>query len=210
MYIPKHFQVHEVVDLISYIQSNSFGILFTQTANGPVASHLPFLIEKNRDGSLTLITHMAKANFHWKAHDCDALVVFQGPHAYISPTWYGPEYPAVPTWNYTAVHASGTLKVEEDDANVISILEKMTDYFEASQPVPWRPDFSPSSFMLPMTKALVGVRIELTSLEGKWKLSQNHPAENVQNVAQALDQQQDHESARVAQLMRDHHPRLSS
>jgi transcriptional regulator len=210
MYIPKHFQMHEEADLISYIQSNSFGILFTQTANGPVASHLPFLIEKNRDGSLTLITHMAKANFHWKAHDCEALVVFQGPHAYISPTWYGPEYPAVPTWNYTAVHASGTLKVEEDDANVISILEKMTDYFEASQPVPWRPDFSPSSFMLPMTKALVGVRIELTSLEGKWKLSQNHPAENVQNVAQALDQQQDHESARVAQLMRDHHPRLSS
>jgi transcriptional regulator len=206
MYIPKHFQVSEEADLISYIQSNSFGILFTQTANGPIASHLPFLIEKNPDGALKLVTHMAKANFHWKAHDHEALVVFQGPHSYISPTWYGAEYPAVPTWNYTAVHASGTLKVEEGEANVISILEKMTDYFEASQPVPWRPDFSQSSSMLPMTKAVVGISVELTTLEGKWKLSQNHPAENVQNVARALDQQQDPESARVAQLMRAHHP----
>jgi transcriptional regulator len=202
MYIPKHNQMQNQDELISFIQSHSFGILFSNSGNGPIASHLPFLIERTPGGNLLLITHMAKANLHWKAKDCEALVVFSGPHAYISPTWYGADYLVVPTWNYTAVHAYGKLQILEDQSELISILEKTTAYFESSQPKPWKPDFVQSDAQLQLIKAVIAVKIELTSLEGKWKLSQNHPAENVQNVAQALEEQNDPDAAAVAQLMR--------
>jgi transcriptional regulator len=166
-----------------------------------VASHVPVLLDPTRGPLGTLVGHFAKANEHAQAMNSPTLVVFTGPHAYISPTWY--ETPnTVPTWNYVAVHASGIMKPVEDIAALARILSQTVDKYEKSRPIPWQFD-AQTEFHQKLMGAIIGFEIEITKIEGKWKLNQNHPVERRERVIAALGASDDVSSREVAQLMRE-------
>jgi transcriptional regulator len=200
MYIPKAFEVNDRKKLIEFIKSNSFGILFSQTEDKPFATHLPFLIDESKGEKGVLIGHMAKPNPHWKnLHNKDVLVVFSGPHAYISPTWYN-ERNTVPTWNYVAVHIYGEFKLVEGKAEMKYILEKTVDFYESSMPNPWKVDFN-DKFMDGLMHGIVGFEINIKKVEGKWKLNQNHSVQRQQNLIKGLKTSDEYNSQEIAKLM---------
>jgi transcriptional regulator len=144
---------------------------------------------------------MARANPQWRDVEGEALAVFSGPHAYVSPTWY--ETPGtVPTWNYTAVHAYGPLRLVEDCDGLHDILTRTTSFYEQAMPNPWSYDVADPDIDR-MLRAIVGFRIEITRLEGKAKLNQNHPEERRRKVIRALEARPDDDSRAVAGLMRE-------
>ncbi len=199
MYVPKHFQVTDREQLNEFIKQHSFGILFSQTAEGPYATHLPFFLRDGAGEHGVLTGHMARANPHSKGENEEVLVVFSGPHTYISPTWYQ-EPNTVPTWNYTAVHVYGKLEWVEEPQELRAILGEMTDFYEAGMPIPWRvtPD---NEYVDNMLKAIVGFTITITRIEGKWKLSQNRPVERQERVVAELASSADPKAQSIAKLM---------
>jgi transcriptional regulator len=190
-----------VETLHAHIRQHSFGILVSAQAGRLEASHLPLLLEAERGSLGTLLGHMARANGQWRSLEAEGevLVIFPGPHAYISPSWYE-THPSVPTWNYTAVHACGTLRLVEEEAALRAILRAMVQTYEASLPEPW-PMELPEPFLERMLKAIVGFEIEIIRLEGKQKLSQNRPRSDRQGAVAGLIDQGDPLSAAVAALM---------
>lgn len=150
-----------------------------------MASHLPFILDENGGQQGLILGHMAKANRQWRYADGQqVLVVFHGPHSYVSPTWYEEE-DVVPTWNYVAVHATGIFKAVEDREGMEGLVGRLTDFYEASQPQPWQADFS-TEYNVQMMKRVVGFEIEITQLQGKWKLNQNHPEHRRRRVSGQL------------------------
>jgi transcriptional regulator len=199
VYIPKHFQIEDRQQLIHFIKNNSFGILFSQTEEGPYATHLPFFL-KEQEGEQGILTgHMARANPHWKGQQEEVLVVFSGPHAYISPTWYE-EPNTVPTWNYAAVHVYGKLSLVEEKEELLGLLEEMADFYEADMEKPWQVQ-SDNQYIQNMLNAIVGFRIEITRIEGKFKLNQNHPIERQERVIRQLQTSTDAKANAIADLM---------
>jgi transcriptional regulator len=142
---------------------------------------------------------MARANPQWRDVEGEVLVVFSGPHVYISPSWYEAEG-TVPTWNYVAVHAYGTFHVVEDRESLLDILHRLVQIHEGTRPVPWIFDES-AGHVETLLKSIVGFRIEVTRLEGKWKLSQNQPEERRRKVIRALEGYDDDDSRAIAALM---------
>ncbi|MFC4767795.1 FMN-binding negative transcriptional regulator [Effusibacillus consociatus] len=201
MYIPKSFEVQDREKLVNFIKENSFGIMFAQLNGQPFATHLPFLLDENSGDNGILSGHMAKANPHWKEiHNQRILVVFQGPHAYISPTWYG-EPNTVPTWNYVAVHVYGKMVLIQDKDSLKEIIRDSVQFYEPSSSIVDRLD---EEFFDNLLNAVVGFRIEIDQIEGKWKLSQNHSEERQRRVTQALKKQEDPNSKQIANLMERH------
>lgn len=144
---------------------------------------------------------MARANPQWQHAQCHSvLAIFSGPHAYISPTWYEAEN-VVPTWNYVAVHAYGIMQAIEKPAALLKIVSDFVTVYEASMPQPWRLG-GQSDFLDRLVRQIVGFRIEITSIEGKWKLNQNQPAERREKVIQALQKRLDDDSLEIAAMMR--------
>ena len=185
MYIPKYYEVNDRAKLFEFMKDNSFGILFSHTGDEPMASHLPFVIDDDGGDQGLILGHMAKANRQWRNADGrQVLVVFHGPHTYGSPTWYQ-EDDVVPTWNYVAVHATGTLKAFEDRAGMEESVSRLTNQHEASQTNPWQLDYS-TEYADQMLKRIVGFQIEITDLKGKWKLNQNHSEVRRGRVADQL------------------------
>ena len=176
MYVPAAFAEHDLVRLHEFIRANSFGLLVSQVDGLPFATHLPFLLEE-AGGHLALVGHMARANPQWQQALADqtALAIFSGPHAYISPTWYEAEQ-VVPTWNYTAVHVYGRAEIIEAPEAVLKIVQEMVGLYERMLPRPWTFDGS-STFAERMLTQIVGFRLVIKKIEGKWKLNQNHPSE---------------------------------
>jgi transcriptional regulator len=200
MYIPTAFEETDQGKLHDFIASHSFGLLISTQTGEPFASHLPFLLERGTGPHGTLVGHMARANPQWQGLDGQqVLAVFSGPHAYVSPSWYETE-DVVPTWNYVAVHAYGTCRLVEDLEEVTPILAASVATFERSMPKPWSLDIG-TDFFRSRVRAVVGFRIEIGRLEGKWKLNQNHPAERRERVARVLAGSEDHEAREVARLM---------
>ncbi|MCC2686479.1 MAG: transcriptional repressor of sporulation and degradative enzyme production [Paenibacillaceae bacterium] len=200
MYTPKAFEVTDRQTINDFIRKNSFGILFSHSGSEPMASHLPFLLEDEETGHGLLLGHMAKANPQWRdADNQDVIVVFQGPHTYISPTWYN-EANTVPTWNYVAVHAYGKFNVINDKQRVQLIIENTVNFYESAMPNPWSVDLS-SAFMEALMGAIVAFEITIHRVEGKWKLSQNHSLERRNKVIAALEDQQSENSDQIAKLM---------
>ena len=184
MYSPKFNQVSDRSILIEAMQAYSFAILFgpqtgTETPGGMVATHLP-LVVKDEGQHGVLEGHFAKANAHWQSlAQHETLVVFPGPHSYVSPSLYAEEI-SVPTWNYIAVHARGTLELVEDEAGKDALLAGL---IEANEPVyadQWRR--LPAGFRRTMLAGIVGFRIPIAHIEGKFKISQNRPAIDRRNV----------------------------
>lgn len=199
MYIPSSFKVAEAAELHAFMRKFSFATLVTQGKGGMTATHLPLLLDADAGPNGTLLGHFARANPQWKTVEGEALVIFPGPHAYISPTWY--ETPGtVPTWNYVTVHAYGSMQLIEDRDGLHDILTRTTSVYERKMPEPWSYDATDPEIDM-MLKAIVGFRIEITRLEGKAKLNQNHPEERRRKVIRALEAQGDDESRAVAELM---------
>jgi transcriptional regulator len=196
MYIPQAFRVEEHAEMVSFINENSFGILFSQNEQGPLASHLPFLLEEV-DGETYLVGHMAKANPHWREAAGEVLVVFSGAHTYISPTWYQ-EPNTVPTWNYTAVHAYGTFEAFDDKESLKKMLTDALQVYESGKPNPWQIQWT--DVVEGRLNAIVGFRIKVSRLEGKMKLSQNYSALRQERVVAALQNGNEDDRA-VAELM---------
>ena len=188
MYIPKHFVIAETAACHRVIVGNGFGELVTLDDAGlPFASHLPFLIDPARGASGTLMAHMARANPQWQhfASGKPALAMFQGPHAYISPAWYA-THPAVPTWNYIAVHAYGVPTIVDTPAAVKDILRRLVEANEAANGTTWRMGALTEEYLGSMMRAIVAFEIPVDRLEGKAKLSQNRDAIDRARVAEAL------------------------
>jgi transcriptional regulator len=201
MYIPASFAETDQVKLHEFIRRNSFAILTSQTPMGLVASHLPLLIDAEAGPHGTLLGHMARANTQWRDAEGPVMAIFSGPHAYVSPTWYA-EPGMVPTWNYVAVHAYGTLTPIDDRAELLQILRRSVSVYEEGRQPPWSFDETEAN-VDGLLRAIVGFRIELTSLEGKWKLNQNHPEPRRRRAAEALRSRPDEGSKAIATLMED-------
>ncbi|MEA3110062.1 MAG: transcriptional regulator [Gammaproteobacteria bacterium] len=204
MYIPKHFAIAEIAACHQVIVENSFGELVTLDDAGlPFASHLPFLIDPARGASGTLIAHMARANPQWQhfTNGKPALAMFQGPHAYISPAWYA-IHPAVPTWNYIAVHAYGAPKIVDAPAAMENILGRLVDANEAANGTTWRMDGLTEQYLGSMMRAIVVFEIPIDRLEGKAKLSQNRGAADQARVAEALAASADPTAQATSRAMR--------
>jgi transcriptional regulator len=179
MYIPSHFRESDERVLAEFIDAYSFGTLVTVERGVPFASHLPFLHDRE---NRTLHAHVARGNPQWQhiAANADVLVMFQGPHGYVSPTWYAK--PGVPTWNYTAVHVYGRARVLDDAAATGRHVERLAARFERGSAAPWVPSYDPK-----MLKGIVGVEIRITEIQGKFKVSQNRSAEDRARVAARLE-----------------------
>jgi transcriptional regulator len=200
VYLPPAFTEQHPEVLVEHIERYDFGLLVSHGAAGLVASHIPFLIERNGE-QLHLQGHLARPNPQVAdlARGAEVLAIFQGPHAYISPSWYTIG-PAVPTWNYVDVHAYGTARLVEDEEWLRRFLARLSERHEGSQPA-WRMQNLPQSYLETMLKGIVGLDIAVTRLEGKYKLSQNRPAADRPGVIAALEAQADADAQEVARLM---------
>ena len=201
MYIPAAFLETDTATLHAFMQQHGFALLTSHSERGLVASHLPLLVDPKRGPLGTLVGHFAKANEQTADAGTEVLAVFSGPHAYISPTWY--ETPnLVPTWNYVAVHAYGVLRRIEDRTELTRILEATVAKYEGTRPQPW-PFDSGTDFHQTMLDGIVGFEVEITRLEGKWKLNQNHPVERRERVIARLNAEGGENNVTVARLMAD-------
>jgi len=199
MYIPKSFALTDESEIERIFREFSFATLVTNDENGLQASHLPFEFDAERN---VLISHMARANPQWRAFqnsETEALVIFQGPHGYISPQWYETEL-AVPTWNYVVVHVYGKPRIVEDDAEVVALLERLVAANEAQFENPWRLE-APDDWQAKMRRAIVGIEIPVSRVEAKAKMSQNRPANDVLGVIEGLEAKGQTELAKWVQQL---------
>ncbi len=199
MYVPIAFVESDTTKLHEFIRNYSFGVLASQGEGGLIASHLPLLLDADAGPHGRIRGHMARANPQWRDVQGEVMAIFSGPHAYVSPSWYE-DAGTVPTWNYVAVHAYGTFHVIEERHSLLEILRRSVLTYESPRPEPWAFDES-AHHVETMLKAIVGFRIEITRLEGKWKLSQNQPEQRRRKVCLALGAQTDEGSRAVAALM---------
>jgi transcriptional regulator len=193
MYRPKFFDVAEIEAQHAMIRDIGFGAMISHDADGLEATHLPFVLEPERGTLGTLIGHVARANPHWERLDpsAECLVVIQGPHGYVSPSWYPSRDPGnrvVPTWNYTAVHAYGRVTTFDEPARLRAAVASLTDENERRFETPWSIGEAPTEFIDGMLRAIVGIEVEITRLEGKRKLSQNRSGADRDGVITALSE----------------------
>ena len=176
MYVPHHFRVSDIEQLHAFIAAHSFATLVSNSETGPFATHLPLMLDAETGESGKLVGHMARSNPHWRQLESaqPVLAIFQGPHAYISPTWYVSQ-PALPTWNYTAVHVYGRAVLIEDSHRVRRLLDELIDAHESGLSAPWVNDL-PAEFREKMEQGIVAFELSIERIEGKFKLSQNRPA----------------------------------
>lgn len=192
MYQPKHFVESRREVLRALVQQHPLATLVTLSDEGLQADPIPLLWREDAQGKVVLAGHVARANPLWQRTrgDTEVLAVFQGPQHYISPGWYATKAThgrAVPTWNYTVVQARGPLRVVQDAHWLREQVDALTTVQERDLPTPWHSDEAPADYIEKMLAALVGIEIEVTTLTGKWKVSQNQPAENQQSLVQALE-----------------------
>ena len=211
VYLPPAFSETRIEVLIEHIERHEFGLLVSHgaagTNGGMIASQVPFLLAR-RDGDLYLQGHLARANPQLADLDpeTEALAIFAGPHAYISPSWYEAG-PAVPTWNYATVHAYGAARAIADRDWLRDLLRRLTMRHEAREPAPpWRMQDLPEAYLDSMLNGIVGFEIAVARLDGKFKLSQNRPTADRPRIIAALERREDADSRGVARLMRERQP----
>ena len=201
MYIPSSFAVTDPPQMHDFMQQHSFATLVSPGQAEPFASHLPLLLDRAAGPRGTLIGHMAKANPQWKLmEDQSVLCIFHGPHAYISPTWYQSS-PAVPTWNYMAVHAYGRVKLIADQESLLKIVRDYVEFYERDLPEPWSMDQTGADFIQTLLPSIVGFEIAIDRLEGKFKLNQNQDRARREHVIQALQAASNEAAQQMAQAM---------
>jgi transcriptional regulator len=198
MYLPAHFAESRPQVLRDCIARHPFGLMVTQTRDGGIdANGVPFFLDDAGDGSPGVLrAHVARANAVWSSarDDVDTLVVFQGPQGYVSPAWYPSKAEhgkVVPTWNYVMVQARGRLRAIEDKPWLHAFVTRLTTRHESKRSAPWAVSDAPAAYVEAMLGAIVGIEIVLSSLVGKWKVSQNRAASDRAGVAEGLLREQD-------------------
>jgi transcriptional regulator len=198
MYIPKQFNIENEEVIYDFIEKNSFATLFSQHNGEPYATHLPLLLNKEEG---FLYGHFARPNEQWKdIANQRVLVIFQGPHCYISPSWYETNQ-AVPTWNYVAVHVYGQMEMVEDGHEVYNSLIDMVEKYEKTDSSYHLEDVD-SNYINGMSKGIVGFKIQIDKIEGKAKLSQNHPEARQELIIKQLENSMDQNNIQIAALMK--------
>ncbi|MCE3226089.1 MAG: FMN-binding negative transcriptional regulator [Bacteroidetes bacterium] len=199
MYIPKHYQEDNRNEIIAFMRQYSFAVIVTVKDNFQTATHLPFVIEEKGE-KIILTSHFAKANENWKdiIHH-QSLVIFSEPHAYISPKHYDKEL-NVPTWNYLSVHAYGTGRIIESDAEAFSVLEKMIGTYETDYKKQW--DALPADYKNRMVKGIVAFEIEVNNIQAKKKLSQNKTESEKQRIISAFEKSESENERVIAAYMK--------
>lgn len=190
MYLPKHFEETRVDVLHGLIRAHPLGALVTAGAGGLEADHVPFEIDPDPAPFGTLRAHVARANPVWRDGAGDALVLFQGPEIYVTPSWYPTKRESgkvVPTWNYVAVHAYGRLRAIDDPAWLRAFVTRLTDRHEARRAAPWKVSDAPGDYVDQLLAAIVGIELPVARLLGKWKVSQNRPAADRAGVVAGLE-----------------------
>jgi transcriptional regulator len=206
VYIPKFNAVSDPALLHDLMRTFSFATLVTTHDGAPLATHLPFMLDVGVDAGEhgTLVAHMARGNAQWRDFDGvrEALTIFQGAHAYISPSWYE-EPVSVPTWNYAVVHAYGIPRIIDDEARVWAILRELVDLHEGGFEESW-PMELPDDYLRKMMGAIVVFEIPIARLEGKFKLSQNRSLADQLGVIEQLSASPDASAQAIGAMMRTH------
>jgi transcriptional regulator len=217
MYVPAHFEETRPDVLGRLIHDHPLAALVTLGRDGLSANHIPLELDPGPAPLGTLRGHVARANPVWRdfSRDVEALAIFQGPQAYISPAWYETKRETgkvVPTYNYIVVHAYGPLRIVEDRAWLRALVERLTTRYEAgryeagrheaSKPEPWKVTDAPAEYIEQMLGAIIGVEIPLTRLVGKWKVSQNRPAVDRDGVVSALGEMEDQDARAMSDLVK--------
>ena len=199
MYIPSYTRIDDRETINAFIHAYGFATVITNAGGRTFASHLPVLLD---EASGTLRSHMARANPQWKqfSPEKELLCIFHGPHAYVSPSWYAEQH-TVPTWNYAAVHVYGLPRLVDDDNALKRIVTDTTEKYEALMPEPWTLPLSDDELDR-MLKAIVGFKIEITSVEAKFKLGQNRSPDDRAGTVRGLENSGHLPSLELAQFMR--------
>lgn len=209
MYNPSSFRVTDQTGLHAFVQAHPLGLLITNTDEGLLASSIPFLLYPDEGDHGVLRAHLAKANHHWHALESanECLIVFQGPHGYVTPSWYPGKtenHKVVPTWNYSMVQCRGTATVFQDAAWLRQQIADLTDFHERGRTMPWSVNDAPADFIDGQIKAIIGIEIPITQIEGKFKLSQNRIEQDRQGVIDGISDPRDlHYNPDVAALMKN-------
>lgn len=205
MYVPKHFQEEDLSILQAFMRDYSFTTLVSTQEDGlPVATHLPVVLETEPAPYGTIKAHVALGNAQWRGlqTEREVLVIFQGPHSYISPSWYEVAL-SVPTWNYVAVHAYGKPRLITEQGELYEHLNSLVTMHEAPLPHPWPLEGLPQDYVEKLMKGTVGLSIAITRLEGKYKMSQNRSEQDRRQVIAQLQQAEDSSTREVAVLMQE-------
>ncbi len=205
MYLPRHFVQPDAAALASLMHEHPLATLVLTTPEGTTADLIPLEFAPGDGEHGTLRGHVARANPLWHKAGANALAVFHGPQAYVTPSWYASKREhgkVVPTWNYAMVQARGTLRAIEDTAWLRDLVGRLTTRHEANLPKPWAVGDAPEEFVQQMLRAIVGIEIALTSLVGKWKVSQNRSESDRIGVVAGLTGQAHENAAAMAALVR--------
>jgi transcriptional regulator len=206
VYLPAHFEETRADVLRALIAEHALGVLVTLGSEGLSANHIPFLLDDRTGEHGTLIGHVARSNPVWHDRDdnVEALVIFQGPTAYISPNWYETKretHEVVPTYNYAVVHVYGNVIVHHDAKWLRGVVGRLTKRFESEQPKPWKMADAPAPYLDRQLSNIVGVEIPISRIVGKWKVSQNRPVADRIGATQGLRASGDAEDAAMADLI---------
>jgi transcriptional regulator len=206
MYLPSHFREDRVPEMHEAIRQARLATLVTFGSEGIEANHVPMLLDPEPAPFGRLWGHLSRANPAWRRArpDAQALAIFLGPEAYISPSWYATKRQTgkvVPTWNYLAVHAYGPVRFIDEPERLLTLVTQLTDRHEAQRPEPWKVSDAPADYIAGMLEGIVGFEIEIARLEGKRKMSQNRPAEDREGAAAGLRREGGPAEAAVAAAM---------
>jgi transcriptional regulator len=210
VYVPRHFEQSQLDLVHAALERIQVATLVTCGPEGPYVSHLPMMLERNSGPFGTLVGHLARANPHWSVGAGQpAVAIFFGPNGYISPNWYPTKHETqkvVPTWDYIAVHARGTLQTFDQPERLHALVTALTNLHESRSAHPWHVDDAPEAFVASQLRAIVGLELPIETLLGKWKLSQNRPAADIDGVIAGLQAIGDEGSLELAHAVEDARP----
>ena len=205
MYIPPAFKNDDIESIRATIRGARLANLVTATSEGPIATPLPLFLEESEGEHGVLYGHLAKANPQWRLPTTgDALAIFMGPEAYVTPSWYATKQETgkvVPTWNYVAVHAYGPVQFFQEPERLLDVVTRLTNKHEGSRAKPWAVSDAPADFIAAQLRGIVGLRIPVTRFESKRKMSQNRPEADRVGVVVGLASSENPQDREVAPLI---------
>jgi transcriptional regulator len=204
VYIPSHFEEQRIEVLQELMRSHPLATLVVAVNGELSVSHVPLMLE-TRGQFGTLVGHVARANPLWQQlGEANAVAVFQGPQAYVSPSWYASKQShgrVVPTWNYVTVHAHGKPRAIQDRDWLLTQISQMTTQLESQQALPWKVSDAPAEYIERMLAGIVGIELPIATLRGSWKVSQNRPIADRLGVAAGLDSREDSQSRALGEMV---------
>lgn len=208
MYNPSQFQETDLSVLHDVIRQSGLSTLVTWGESGLEASHVPMFLDPSCGPYGAVLGHLSRANGQWRSYTpmVQSLAMFMGPDCYITPSWYPSKAETgrvAPTWNYVAVHAYGDLEIVDDPGAVLAIVSQLTNQHEEKRSTPWAVSDAPPDYVQAQVKGIIGFRLSITRIEGKWKMSQNRTPTDRQGVIDGLTRNNGHDEQQVLKVMQD-------